>query len=82
MLAGWVRSAQAGPAPGAALAVPVVATADLARRHEQSAAARTLAQAGLKTLAQQIAGSNVRLACADADGAILDLYAGIRADSI
>lgn len=78
ILDSWVRCLQAGQDPAAPPTVVVVEAADLARRREQAAHVRRLAQAQLETLAQQIAGSNFLLAFADHEGVILDLYADNR----
>jgi transcriptional regulator of acetoin/glycerol metabolism len=63
---------------GAALCLPVLEAAELARRRDRAAFVRKLAQAELETLSQQIAGSNFLLAFADDEGVILDLYADNR----
>ena len=74
ILDSWVRCLQAGMDAGARMSMPVVEAAELARRREQSAVVRRLAQAELETLSRQIAGSNFLLAFADREGVILDLY--------
>jgi len=78
ILDSWARCLEAGLVPDAALHVPVVEAAELARRRERSEFVRRLAQAELETLSRQIAGSNFLLAFADCDGVILDLYADNR----
>ena len=78
ILDSWARCMEAGLNPGAAVAVPVVEAADLARRRDRAAVVRTLARAELETLSRQIAGSNFLLAFADHEGVILDLYADNR----
>jgi transcriptional regulator of acetoin/glycerol metabolism len=78
ILDSWARCASAGLAVDGAPIRQVVEAAELARRREQAALVRRLAQAELETLSQQIAGSNFLLAFADQDGVILDLYADNR----
>ena len=78
ILDSWARCLESGLVPAAALTVPVVEAADLARRRERSEFVRRLAQAELETLSRQIAGSNFLLAFADQEGVILDLYADNR----
>lgn len=78
ILDSWARCLEAGLVPDAAVHVPVVEAAELARRRERSEFVRRLAQAELETLSRQIAGSNFLLAFADCDGVILDLYADNR----
>ncbi|ODU99244.1 MAG: phytochrome sensor protein, partial [Rubrivivax sp. SCN 70-15] len=78
ILDSWARCQQAGLDFAAPAPLVVVGAAELARRREQTAVARRLAQAELETLAQQIAGSDFLLAFADRDGVILDCYADNR----
>jgi transcriptional regulator of acetoin/glycerol metabolism len=78
ILDSWARCQQAGLDPAASVPRTVVEAADLARRRDQAAVVRRLAQAELETLAQQIAGSDFLLAFADREGVILDLYADNR----
>lgn len=78
ILDSWVRCMHAGLDAGAALQVPVIEGAELARRREGSDIVRRLALAELETLRQQIAGSNFLLAFADGEGVILDLFADNR----
>jgi sigma-54 dependent transcriptional regulator, acetoin dehydrogenase operon transcriptional activator AcoR len=78
ILDSWDRCARAGLAVDGAPQRQVVEGGELARRREQSALVRRLAQAELETLSQQIAGSNFLLAFADREGVILDLYADNR----
>ncbi len=78
ILDSWLRCQQAGLDPAEAVPQRVVEAADLARRRDQAAVVRRLAQAELETLAQQIAGSDFLLAFADREGVILDLYADNR----
>lgn len=81
VLASWARCLEHGLDAGAAMRVPVVEAAELARRRESAQAVLGLAQAELVTLSRQIAGSNHLLAFADADGVILDLQSDSRFDS-
>ena len=74
ILDSWARCMDVGLLPAAALTVPVVEAAELARRRDRSEFVRRLAQAELETLSRQIAGSNFLLAFADQEGVILDLY--------
>ncbi|MBK1689173.1 sigma-54-dependent Fis family transcriptional regulator [Rubrivivax gelatinosus] len=73
ILQSWARCAAAGLQAGAAVQVPVVDGAELARRRERAGGVRRLALAQMEALVPQIAGSNFLLAFADADGVILDL---------
>ncbi len=78
ILDSWARCLQAGLDFAASAPLVVVGATDLARRREQAAVVRRLAQAELETLAPQIAGSDFLLAFADRDGVILDCYADNR----
>ena len=78
IVASWARCAAAGLDAAAAVCVPVVGDAELARRRDAAGIVRRLARAQLDALAPQIAGSNFLLAFADADGVILDLRADNR----